>query len=86
MKKKFYPRARKPPMAKKDIYGNLSTSEEGIESLYEETRGVYCSMAFDSFPPPPHFTFEFSSLDFLKFKLHIEGLLPFSCPFPHFSC
>ena len=36
------------------------------------------------FSPTPRFAFEFSSLDFLKFKLHMEALLPFSLSFSSF--
>ena len=47
---------------------------------------VYCSTAFHSFPPPLAFCFWFSSPAFLKFKLHLDGLLLFPTISFIFSC
>ena len=37
MKKRMCPRAKEPPMAKKDKRGNIITTEKGIKHLYKET-------------------------------------------------
>ena len=37
LKKKLWPEAPDPPMAKKDVHGNLLTSPDGIKNLYLQT-------------------------------------------------